>query len=103
LNRPGESGDSEYVNWFNHRPLYEACGDIPPAELEAAHYRQNAAPSSSVMAGPDGASSRLASVIGLRSTRTSSWLTETVWVTFSVATFLGSRARPARAPRLRRE
>ena len=24
----------EYVDWFNHRRLYEACGDIPPAELE---------------------------------------------------------------------
>ena len=25
------------------RRLYETCGDIPPAELEAAYYRQNAA------------------------------------------------------------
>jgi transposase InsO family protein len=33
----------EYVDWFNHRRLYEACGDIPPAELETAYYRQNAA------------------------------------------------------------
>jgi putative transposase len=33
----------EYVDWFNHRRLYEACGDIPPAELEAAYYRQHAA------------------------------------------------------------
>jgi putative transposase len=33
----------EYVDWFNHRRLYEACGDIPPTELEAAYYRQNAA------------------------------------------------------------
>jgi putative transposase len=32
----------EYVDWFNHRRLYEACGDIPPAELEAAYYSQNA-------------------------------------------------------------
>jgi putative transposase len=31
----------EYVDWFNHRRLYEACGDIPPAELEDAYYRQN--------------------------------------------------------------
>jgi putative transposase len=30
-----------YVDWFNHRRLYETCGDIPPAELEDAHYRQN--------------------------------------------------------------
>jgi putative transposase len=33
----------EYVDWFNHRRLHEACGDIPPAELEAAHYRQHTA------------------------------------------------------------
>ena len=25
----------EYVDWFKCRRLYEACGDIPPAELEA--------------------------------------------------------------------
>ena len=31
----------EYVDWFNHRRLYETCGDIPPAELEAAYYSQN--------------------------------------------------------------
>ena len=33
----------EYVDWYNHRRLFEACGDIPPAELEQAHYRQHAA------------------------------------------------------------
>ncbi len=32
----------EYIDWYNHRRLFEACGDIPPAELEDAHYRQNA-------------------------------------------------------------
>jgi len=26
----------EYVDWFNYRRLYEACGDIPPAELGRA-------------------------------------------------------------------
>jgi putative transposase len=31
----------EYVDWFNHRRLYESCGDIPPAELEDGYYRQN--------------------------------------------------------------
>jgi len=31
----------EYVDWFNHRRLYEACGDIPPAELEAVYYSHN--------------------------------------------------------------
>jgi putative transposase len=33
----------EYVDWFNNRRLFHACGDIPPAELEQAHYRQHAA------------------------------------------------------------
>ena len=33
----------EYVDWFNHQRLYEACGDIPPAELENAYYRPNVA------------------------------------------------------------
>ena len=28
----------DYVDWFNHRRLYQHCGDIPPAELEAAYY-----------------------------------------------------------------
>ena len=27
----------ECVDWYGHRRLYEACGDIPPAELEAAY------------------------------------------------------------------
>jgi putative transposase len=31
----------EYVAWYNHRRLFEACGDIPAAELEVAHHRQN--------------------------------------------------------------
>jgi putative transposase len=31
----------EYTDWFNHRRLYETSGDIPPAELEDAYYRQN--------------------------------------------------------------
>jgi putative transposase len=29
-----------YVDWFNNRRLYEENGDIPPAELEQAYYRQ---------------------------------------------------------------
>ena len=37
-----ELATMEYVDWFNHRRLYEACGDVPPAELEAAYYSQNA-------------------------------------------------------------
>jgi len=30
----------EYVDWFNHRRLYEACGDILPAQLEEAFHAQ---------------------------------------------------------------
>lgn len=33
-----EIATAEWVDWFNHRRLYQYCGDIPPAELEAAHY-----------------------------------------------------------------
>jgi len=35
-----ELATAEWVHWFNHRRLYEYCGDIPPAELEAAYYAQ---------------------------------------------------------------
>jgi putative transposase len=31
----------EWVDWYNHRRLHSAAGDIPPAELEEAHYRQH--------------------------------------------------------------
>ena len=30
----------EWVDWFNHRRLFEAHGHIPPAEFEELHYRQ---------------------------------------------------------------
>ena len=30
-----------YVDWFNSNRLYEENGDIPPVELEQAHYRQH--------------------------------------------------------------
>jgi len=29
----------EWVDWFNHRRLFEPIGNIPPAELEAAYYQ----------------------------------------------------------------
>jgi putative transposase len=35
-----ELATAEWVDWFNHGRLYEYCGDIPPAEMEAAHYAQ---------------------------------------------------------------
>ena len=38
-----ELATAEWVDWFNHRRLYEYSGDIPPAEMEAAHYAQTRA------------------------------------------------------------
>ena len=35
-----EVATAEWVHWFNHRRLYEYCGDIPPVELERAYYAQ---------------------------------------------------------------
>ncbi len=31
----------EYIDWFNHRRLHTAIGDIPPAEHEATYYRDH--------------------------------------------------------------
>jgi putative transposase len=33
-----ELATAEWVDWFNHRRLHEYCGDIPPVEMETAHY-----------------------------------------------------------------
>ena len=30
----------EWVDWFNNRRLLEPIGNVPPAELEEAYYRQ---------------------------------------------------------------
>jgi putative transposase len=32
-----------WVDWFNRCRLHGACGDVPPVEFEANHYRQHAA------------------------------------------------------------
>src|SRR4051794_20640138 len=40
----------EYVDWFNHRRLHSAIGDIPPVEYEDNHYRQIAGLSEDVPA-----------------------------------------------------
>ncbi|BDD81265.1 hypothetical protein TPB0596_10280 [Tsukamurella pulmonis] len=37
-----EYGTAEWVDWFNHCRPYEYCGDIPPAEVEAAYYASKA-------------------------------------------------------------
>jgi putative transposase len=33
-----ELATMEYVDWYNHRRLHGACGNVPPAEYEAAYY-----------------------------------------------------------------
>jgi putative transposase len=35
-----EIATAEWVDWFNHRRLYEHCGDMPPVDLETAYYAQ---------------------------------------------------------------
>jgi putative transposase len=42
----------EYVDWFNHRRLNSACGNVPPVEFENAHYRSIAALTPEVPAQP---------------------------------------------------
>ena len=37
-----ELATMEYVDWFNHRRLHGACGDVPPVECEDNHYRSMA-------------------------------------------------------------
>ena len=32
-----------YISWFNNRRIHNEIGKIPPAELEADHYRQESA------------------------------------------------------------
>ena len=35
-----EAATLDWVDWFNHHRLLEVNGDLPPVELEQAHYRQ---------------------------------------------------------------
>jgi len=34
----------EWVDWFNHRRLFQPIGDVPPAEFEIAYYRHTEEP-----------------------------------------------------------
>lgn len=38
-----EYATAEWVDWYNHRRLYQYCGDIPPVEAENHYYKQNQA------------------------------------------------------------
>src|SRR6195952_938697 len=40
-----ELATAEWIDWFNHRRLYQYCGDVPPAQLEEAFYARNTAQS----------------------------------------------------------
>ena len=46
-NRPWKTAEQveiatlHYLDWFNDTRLYEENGDIPPVELEQAHYREH--------------------------------------------------------------
>ena len=33
-----EFATAEWVDWYNHRRLYQYCGDMPPADLETIYY-----------------------------------------------------------------
>lgn len=37
-----EAATLDWVDWFNHHRLLQVNGDLPPVELEQAHYRQHA-------------------------------------------------------------
>jgi putative transposase len=39
-----EYATAEWVDWFNNHRLYEYCGDVPPVEMETAHYAQKQRP-----------------------------------------------------------
>lgn len=47
-----EYATAEWVDWFNHRRLYEYCGDIPPADLEAAYYAEQRAQPTAELSNP---------------------------------------------------
>jgi putative transposase len=47
-----EMATLEWVDWYNHRRLHSACADIPPAEYEEQHYRQNTAAAPAAAAEP---------------------------------------------------
>jgi putative transposase len=39
-----ELATAEWVDWYNHRRLYQYCGDIPPVEAETRYYQRNKTP-----------------------------------------------------------
>lgn len=39
-----ELGTARWVDFWNTRRLHSACGDVPPAEFEAAYWQRQEAP-----------------------------------------------------------
>jgi putative transposase len=39
-----EFATAEWVDWYNHRRLYEYCGDMPPVECENMYYAEHKTP-----------------------------------------------------------
>jgi putative transposase len=39
-----ELASLEYLDWFNHRRVHGACGDVPPAEYKVIYYSANQPP-----------------------------------------------------------
>ncbi len=39
-----ELATAQWVDWFNHRRLYQYCGDISPVDMEAAYYAHQRRP-----------------------------------------------------------
>jgi putative transposase len=37
-----ELATAQWVDWYNHRRLHTAIGDVPPAEFEASYYASSA-------------------------------------------------------------
>nr|WP_280448956.1 IS3 family transposase [Nocardia brasiliensis] len=47
-----ELATAEWVDWFNHRRLYQHCGDIPPAQMETTYYSQQPAQQTAELSHP---------------------------------------------------
>jgi putative transposase len=39
-----ELATARWIDWINHRRLYEYCGDVSPVEFEAAYYPERRRP-----------------------------------------------------------
>ena len=49
-----EHATAEWVDWFNTTRLFEYCDDIPPVELEHAHYHEKQPPTEAAQSNNQG-------------------------------------------------